>query len=64
MLEGGNPSMHDLTYTYEAKVIASKKIQRSLEGVPAHTPDSDRLGYYKQRRLENHFYQKEKKWNT
>lgn len=48
-----------LTKTYEAKVIASKKVQRSLESVPAHTPDSDRLAYYKQRHIENHFYQKE-----
>lgn len=50
-----------LTKTYEAKVIASKKIHRSLEGVPAHTPDKDRLDYYKRRKNENHFYQKENK---
>ncbi|QGH73557.1 MAG: replication associated protein [Microviridae sp. ctITQ3] len=61
MLDAGTTNMHDLTYTYEAKVIASKKIQRSLEGMPAHSPDGDRLDYYKQRRLENHFWQKENK---
>ncbi|UYD39201.1 MAG: replication initiator protein [Wigfec virus K19_141] len=54
-----NPS--DLTKTYEAKVIASKQIHRSLEGVPAHTPDGERLDYYKRLQTENHFYQKAKK---
>lgn len=47
--------------TYEAKVIASKKLSRSLEGVPALTPDGERLGYYKRRKDEYHFFQKEKK---
>lgn len=50
-----------LTKTYEAKVLASKQIHRSLEGVPAHTPDMERLDYYKRRHDENHFFQKEKK---
>lgn len=50
-----------LTKTYEAKVIASKQVHRSLEGVPAHTPDRERLDYYVRRKNENHFYQKEKK---
>lgn len=50
-----------LTKTYEAKVIASKQISRSLEGVPAHTPDSDRLDYYLRLHNENHFFSKEKK---
>lgn len=50
-----------LTKTYEAKVIASKQVQRSLEGVPALTPDGDRLDYYLRRHNESHFWQKEKK---
>ncbi|AZL82886.1 replication initiator protein [Apis mellifera associated microvirus 28] len=53
----------DLTRTYEAKVIASKQISRSLEGVPAHTPDRARLDYYTRRKDENHFYQKAKNGN-
>lgn len=50
-----------LIKTYEAKVIASKKILRSLEGVPAHTPDSERLDFYKRHNDNYHFSQKEKK---
>lgn len=61
MLDRGNDDISRLTKTYEAKVIASKKLTRSLEGVPALTPDSDRLSYYKRRHNENHFYQKENK---
>lgn len=51
----------ELTKTYEAKVIASKQIQRSLEGVPAHTPDRGRLDYYKQLHKENHIFKRENK---
>lgn len=61
MLERGNVDISQMTKTYEAKVIASSKIQRSLEGVPAHIPDRELLDYYKRRHIENHFYQKEKK---
>lgn len=50
-----------LTKTYEAKVVASKQVHRSLEGVPALTPDSERLAYLKRRHDENHFFQKENK---
>lgn len=55
------PDQISLTKTYEAKVIASKKIGRSLEGVPAQTPDSERLDYYLRRHHEWHYQQKEKK---
>lgn len=48
-----------LTKTYEAKVIASQKITRSLEGVPAHMPDRARLDYFKQRHDEYHLHLKE-----
>lgn len=58
MLDAGTTQQHDLTYTYAAKVIEAKKLHRSLEGVPAHSPDGDRLEYYKKRMLENHFWQK------
>jgi len=58
MLDAGTTNMHDLTYTYASKVIEAKQVHRSLEGVPALTPDSDRLDYYKQRMLENHYWQK------
>jgi len=60
MLDAPTSNMHDLTYTYAAKVIAAKQIGRSLEGQPALCPDSDRLDYYKRRMLENHFWQKRK----
>lgn len=60
MLDRGNDDISRLTKTYEAKVIASKQVNRSLEGVPALTPDTERLAYYKRRHDENHFYQKEK----
>lgn len=56
----GTTSAEDLIRTYEAKVIASKKISRSLEEVPALTPDGERLDYFKRRKTENHFYRKEK----
>jgi len=59
--DAGTTNAHDLTYTYAAKVIAAKNVQRSLEGVPAQSPDGDRLDYYKQRMLENHFWQKKEK---
>ena len=51
-----------LIKTYEAKVIASKKIHRSLEGVPAQTPDSALLGYHKRSHEQQHLIEKEKKW--
>lgn len=51
-----------LIKTFEAKVKASQKIQRSLEGVPAHTPDSELLDYYKRSHEQQHFIEKEKKW--
>jgi len=61
MLDAPTSSQDDLTYTYAAKAIAAKQIHRSLEGVPAISPDSDRLNYYKQHMLENHFWRKGKK---
>jgi len=61
MLDAGTTNIHDTTYTYAAKVTAAKNVQRSLEGAPAHAPDRDRLDYYKQRMLENHFWLKGKK---
>lgn len=50
-----------LTKTYEVKVKTSQQMSRSFEGVPAHTPDSDRLFYYKRKHDEYHLHQKEKK---
>lgn len=52
-----------LIKTYEAKVIASKKLHRSLESVPAHTPDSDLLDYHKRSHEQQHFIERKKKWN-
>lgn len=53
-----------LTKTYEAKVIASKKLDRSLEGVPALTPDRERLEYFKRQHDQYHLDQKEKQCLT
>lgn len=50
-----------LIKTYHAKVIASKKFNRSLEGSAAPIPDEDRLGYFKTLNDENHLKQKRKK---
>jgi len=61
MLDAPTSSQDDLTYTYAAKEIAAKQIHRSLEGIPATSPDSGRLDYYKRQMLENHFWQKGKK---
>ena len=58
---GGNRSMSEMTKTYDAKVKASKNFHRSLEGMPAHIPDRERLDYYKRRHEEDHFFQKGKK---
>lgn len=51
-----------LIKTFEAKVKASNKIQRSLEGVPAQTPDGELLDYYKRSHEQQHIIEKEKKW--
>jgi len=50
-----------LVKTYEAKVLASQKVQRSLEGVPAHTPDRERLDYLLNRHNDYHYSLKENK---
>jgi hypothetical protein len=52
-----------LIKTYEAKVIASKKLHRSLESVPAHTPDGELLDYHKRSHEQQHFIQRKKQWN-
>lgn len=58
---GSTPDRSELTKTYEAKVIASQKISRSLEGLPAHSPDRERLDYLKRKHNDYHFHTKEKK---
>ena len=60
MLDAPTVDHARLTKTYEAKVIASKKINRSLEGVPALTPDRERLDYFKRLHDQYHLDQKEK----
>lgn len=51
-----------LIKTFEAKVKASNKVQRSLEGVPAQTLSGELLDYYKRSHEQQHIIEKEKKW--
>jgi len=60
MIDAGTVDPALLITTYNAKVIASKKFTRSLEGGAAPTPDKDRLDYYKTLNDESHIQQKRK----
>lgn len=49
------PEQQPLVKIYEAKIIASKKVLRSLEGTPAHVPDEERLNYLLNQHNEYHY---------
>lgn len=54
------PDSDDLTRQYEVRVLLNKKT-RSLEGVPAQSPDSDILEYLKNSKNNFHYVKKGKK---